>query len=122
MKQRYSFLFVFFIIATFITPPIQAQNNSNQSNVNLFRPPDVPTPNRYRSSNGAPGPAYWQNSASYDIEVTLYPEDHRIEGSETIIYTNNSPENLEYLWLQLDQNLFKPTSIGARITDLSQRF
>lgn len=65
----------------------------------------LPTPNSYRSSSGAPGPAYWQQRADYDISVTLDDNKQIITGKETITYYNNAPEPLTYLWLQLDQNI-----------------
>lgn len=67
----------------------------------------------YRSAAGKPGPAYWQNKSDYSIEVTLNTETKTIEGKELITYTNNSPDELEFLWLQLDQNLFTNTSRGT---------
>lgn len=60
------------------------------------------TPTDTRLATGAPGPAYWQQRADYDIAVTLDDEEQRIEGRETITYHNNSPHALPYLWLQLD--------------------
>ncbi len=65
----------------------------------------LPTPNTYRSSSGAPGVAYWQQKADYVIDAELNDENHSITGSETITYFNNAPEDLKYLWLQLDQNI-----------------
>jgi Peptidase family M1 domain len=69
-----------------------------------------PTGNPYRSAIGAPGPMYWQNSANYLIHATLSEKDTSVSGDVTITYTNNSPDKLEYLWLQLDQNIFDPAS------------
>ena len=68
-----------------------------------------------RSASGKPGPNYWQNRADYLIKASLAEaaEDTTISGEVVITYTNNSPDNLDYLWLQLDQNLFKPDSRGA---------
>lgn len=68
-----------------------------------------------RSASGKPGPDYWQNRADYLIKASLTEaaEDTTISGEVAITYTNNSPDNLDYLWLQLDQNLFKPDSRGA---------
>ena len=63
------------------------------------------SPNIYRTASGAPGHEYWQQQADYDIEITLDDETQSIEGSETITYTNNSPDVLTYLWVQLDQNV-----------------
>ncbi len=62
------------------------------------------TPNQYRSASGAPGPAYYQQQADYKMTLTLNDALSQIYGEETITYTNNSPDNLEYLWVQLDQN------------------
>lgn len=65
----------------------------------------LPTPNEYRSGSGAPGPKYWQQQADYVINAELNDENQSITGSEVITYTNNSPDALKYLWLQLDQNI-----------------
>ena len=65
----------------------------------------LPTPNEYRTGSGAPGPKYWQQKADYDIAVELHESSNSISGKETITYTNNSPDALKYLWLQLDQNV-----------------
>jgi hypothetical protein len=69
-------------------------------------PESLPTPNSYRSGSGAPGSNYWQQRADYVIDAEVNDETHLLTGKETITYYNNSPENLSYLWLQLDQNLF----------------
>ncbi|NND88846.1 MAG: M1 family metallopeptidase [Flavobacteriaceae bacterium] len=68
------------------------------------------TPNLYRSANGAPGPNYYQQQADYVMDITLDDKLARIYGEETITYTNNSPDPLEYLWVQLDQNVRASTS------------
>ncbi|AYN06430.1 M1 family metallopeptidase [Flavobacterium sp. 140616W15] len=65
------------------------------------------TPNMFRTASGAPGPAYYQQQADYKIDVELDDKNSKLTGSETIIYSNNSPDNLEYLWVQLDQNQAK---------------
>jgi hypothetical protein len=70
----------------------------------------LPTPNTYRTASGAPGHQYWQQKADYVISAELNDENQSISGSETITYTNNSPDALTYLWLQLDQNHFAKTS------------
>jgi hypothetical protein len=74
----------------------------------------LPTPSEARLASGAPGPQYWQQQVDYDIKVRLDDEHQRLEGSETISYTNRSPHTLTYLWLQLDQNRFKPDSLSVR--------
>lgn len=66
--------------------------------------------NGYRSANGLPGEHYWQNRADYSIHATLDTATKTISGTTTIGYTNNSPDTLEVLWLQLDQNLYKSAS------------
>ncbi|MBT8186504.1 MAG: M1 family metallopeptidase [Croceitalea sp.] len=63
------------------------------------------TPNSYRSASGAPGPAYYQQQADYRMDLELDDKNARIYGQETITYTNNSPDDLEFLWVQLDQNV-----------------
>lgn len=72
-----------------------------------------------RSASGKPGHAYWQNSADYFIKVSLDDKNKAISGNETITYTNNSPDDLEFLWLQVDQNLFKEDSRGNAIIPLN---
>ena len=62
------------------------------------------TPNVYRTASGAPGHMYWQQQANYVIDVELNDDNQSIKGSETVTYINNSPDQLTYLWLQLDQN------------------
>ncbi len=63
------------------------------------------TPNQYRSASGAPGPNYYQQQADYEMDIELNDEEKRLYGTETITYYNNSPDVLEYLWVQLDQNV-----------------
>jgi len=63
--------------------------------------------NEFRSSNGAPGPKYWQNRADYTLHATIDTVENTLKGTETISYTNNSPDNLSSLWLQLDQNTYR---------------
>lgn len=65
----------------------------------------LPTPNVYRAGSGAPGYEYWQQRADYKIKCELDDENQRLTGSEMITYYNNSPDVLEYLWVQLDQNM-----------------
>jgi len=73
---------------------------------------ELPTPNIYRSATGAPGPAYWQQDVDYVIDVALDEDNKRLIASESISYTNNSPESLNYLWVALDQNRFKDGSLA----------
>ena len=73
----------------------------------------LPTPNDYRTASGAPGHEYWQQRVDYVIDVTLDEKARRLTGAERITYHNNSPDELAYLWLQLDQNRFQPESHGV---------
>ena len=77
---------------------------------------ELPTPNEYRNAAGAPGHNYYQQKADYDIEVILDDKNQKITGEETITYANNSPDNLEYLWIQLDQNVRALDSDSKLIT------
>ncbi|MFN7791983.1 MAG: hypothetical protein ACK5NM_05485 [Cyclobacteriaceae bacterium] len=74
----------------------------------------LPTPNEYRSGSGSPGPKYWQQQADYDMAVELNDVNQSITGKETITYTNNSPDVLKYLWVQLDQNILDKESNTAK--------
>jgi hypothetical protein len=76
---------------------------------------ELPTPNVYRTASGAPGHEYYQQRADYDMSITLDDETQRIYGEETITYTNNSPDELRYLWVQLDQNMRAQNSTTQQI-------
>ena len=82
------------------------QNNPGSNHGNKFEQLGtiLPTPNEYRTASGAPGPKYWQQRCDYDIKCELDEKNLRLTGSETITYYNNSPNELTYLWLQLDEN------------------
>jgi Peptidase family M1 domain len=74
-----------------------------------FAPLQLPDPvNAYRAANGSPGPAYWQNRADYVLHATLDPQHQLLSGREIIAYTNNSPQALDCLWVQLEQNTYRP--------------
>ncbi len=81
-------------------------------NENKFRQmyDEMATPNMFRTASGAPGPAYYQQQANYKMDIVLDDTNKKIYGNETITYINNAPEPLEYLWLQLDQNMRAPDS------------
>jgi hypothetical protein len=68
--------------------------------------------NEYRAASGEPGPKYWQNRADYQLSATLNEDRNEITGTEILTYTNNSPQKLDFIWMQLDQNLYKPDSRG----------
>ncbi|HEY0198547.1 MAG TPA: M1 family metallopeptidase [Rhodanobacter sp.] len=71
------------------------------------------SPTAYRSASGKPGPLFWQNRADYRIKATLDPATRKLSGSETITYTNHSPDALDVLWLQVEQNRYRKDARGA---------
>ncbi len=81
----------------------------------------LPTPNEYRTGSGSPGPKYWQQQADYDIAAELNDDKQSLTGAETITYTNNSPDVLKYLWMQLDQNIFDKENNTAKSSTSSVR-
>ncbi|MBS1729381.1 MAG: M1 family metallopeptidase [Bacteroidetes bacterium] len=105
MKKQYMLCA---LILTLASPSFSQdiQNNPQSNHGNKFEQLGtiLPTPNVYRTASGAPGPSYWQQRADYDINCTLDEKNLRLTGSETITYYNNSPDDLTYLWLQLDEN------------------
>jgi hypothetical protein len=92
-----------------------AATRAGVADTSPFRPLVLPTPNAYRTGSGMPGPAYWQQRADYDIRASLDTSTHTVRGEETIRYTNNSPDTLRYVWLQLDQNTSGPNSRMANV-------
>src|SRR5271163_4995145 len=73
-----------------------------------FAPLTLPDPvNTYRSSNGAPGPAYWQNEADYEMHADLDTKAKVLHNDEVITYTNNSPDALPSVWIHMDQNIYR---------------
>jgi hypothetical protein len=88
----------------------------------IFSPAPLPPANDVRRANGSPGRSYWQQRADYTIRVTLDTAARRISGTESIRYTNNSPDTLRFVWMQLDQNLFRPGSTGSLLFPSGSRF
>jgi hypothetical protein len=81
----------------------------------------LPTPTDTRTASGAPGQAYWQQRADYKIRAQLDEAKRAITGSETVTYHNNSPDTLHYLWVQLDQNMFRADSDNRNISSYPSR-
>ena len=115
MKQIF-----FFLSAVLLPFIVSGQNGYNQNQFQQLGE-ILPTPNNYRTASGAPGHEYWQQKVNYDMRITLDDENQSLSGSETITYVNNSPDALPYLWLQLDQNLFKPNSDSYLTTTASDK-
>lgn len=110
------------LLAIGLPAPSGAQAPATPPAGAVFAPLDLPTPTPYRLASGEPGPAYWQQRADYSIRATLDPDLHRLTGTVVITYTNNAPDSLGALWLQLDQNLFRPGSRGATLQQGESRW
>ncbi|MDB4432526.1 hypothetical protein N9147_04540, partial [Akkermansiaceae bacterium] len=76
-----------------------------------------PTPTESRIASGAPGPKYWQQRADYDLKVTLTEKKNLLTGNGRIVYHNQSPHALKYIWMQLDRNKFTPGSMGHQSSE-----
>jgi len=103
--KRYNILPLFAMLFSLAITAQETQ--SGHTNNNKFKQlyDEFATPNMFRTASGAPGPAYYQQQADYKMDITLDDANAKISGFETITYTNNSPDQLTYLWLQLDQNM-----------------
>ena len=103
--------FLMFVIAGVNAQEQQQESQKPQghTNQNKFRQlyQEFRDPSMYRTASGAPGEAYYQNEADYKMDIVLDDENTRLSGEETITYHNNSKNKLEYLWMQLDQNIRK---------------
>ena len=110
------FLGCFLVVAAFAQTSketSQSKYNNHEAFDPLFYPPSA---NDYRTGSGEPGPKYWQNRADYKINCTLDTGLHRVTGEVEIIYSNNSPSNLKFLWLQVDQNIYRNDSRASATT------
>ena len=103
-------------LAPAATPaPVNSPANPYDPRI-TFAPLTLPEPvNAYRSGNGAPGPNYWQNEASYELHAKLDTQSKELQATEIISYTNNSPDVLPSLWVQLEQNLYRKDSRGQAL-------
>lgn len=112
--------FVLLLAALFLAAPASAQSvqQTKGDYQDKFRQLDevLPDPNTYRNASGAPGHEYWQQKVDYRIAATLDEPKRRLTARGTVRYTNNSPDTLPWLWMQLDQNIFKRDSM-AELTD-----
>ena len=102
-----TFLLCLTVTLGFTQQEIKKEREPGHSNQSKFKQlyEEFATPNTYRSASGTPGPDYYQQQADYKIDLKLDDKNAKIYGEETITYFNNSPDDLEYLWLQLDQNV-----------------
>ena len=113
--------FVLFVAALLFAVPAAAQGvqQTKGNYEDKFRQLDevLPDPSATRNASGAPGHQYWQQKVDYKITATLDESKRRLTARATVRYTNNSPDALPWLWMQLDQNIFKRDSM-AELTDV----
>src|SRR5690242_15806584 len=97
------------LLASLLFPALSFSQLPQPNDQQLFAPGFLAgSSNEYRSANGAPGPKYWQNRADYTIDAILDTAHQQLKASETIYYSNKSPDALSCVWLQLEQNTYKP--------------
>jgi hypothetical protein len=96
---------------------LEAQQ-ATETNIERFRDISYRQGTPFRTAMGTPGPSYWQNGADYNIEAELNDVEHTITGKVTITYKNNSPHALDFVWLHLEQNRFRPDSRGTLTTPI----
>src|SRR6476620_9604342 len=92
------------------------------ADTSMSAPIALPAPNAYRLGSGSPGPKYWQNRADYDLEATLDTAKTTLQGKLRLRYTNNSPDTLRFIWMQMEQNAFKDKSLNSFIFPQESRF
>ncbi|MFC7525297.1 M1 family metallopeptidase [Parapedobacter sp. GCM10030251] len=121
MKPSYLRFFVFAACMAVFSAYAQYQNNPGSNHGNKFEQLGtlLSDPNVYRTASGAPGHQYWQQRADYVIDVEVDDDNQRVIGSETITYTNNSPDPLSYLWIQLDENEHKADAESKKFDESS---
>ncbi len=116
MKKSISIAFLFFASLTAFAQEVKKEEVKKEpqghTDINKFSQmyAEMATPNMFRTASGAPGPAYYQQRADYKINLELDDKLSRMYGSETVTYYNNAPESLDYLWVQLDQNIARRDS------------
>tara|TARA_R110002050_G_scaffold61769_3_gene136393 strand:+ start:607 stop:2907 length:2301 start_codon:yes stop_codon:yes gene_type:complete len=112
MKHVFASLLFLCAAVSVAQEEVKNEREPGHLNQNKFKQlyEEFATPNTYRSASGAPGPDYYQQQADYKMDIELDDKNAKIYGSETITYTNNSPDDLSFLWLQLDQNVRSKTS------------
>ena len=109
MKYKVSFFAFLFIFsgALIAQDNEESKTQAGHKNTNNFKQlyEEFATPNRFRTASGAPGVDYYQQQVDYVMDIELDDANKKLYGKETITYTNNSPDELSYLWVQLDQNI-----------------
>ena len=103
-KRIFLTLFICISVINLFAQDIRNNPGSNHGNRFEQLGTILPTPNEYRTASGAPGPKYWQERCDYNIVCELDESNRKLSGKETLTFYNNSPDALDYLWLQLDEN------------------
>jgi len=110
--------YIIILLICLFSLSLAAQDNTNQSKFKQLHY-ELPTPNSYRTASGAPGHEYWQQKADFDMKIRIDDDTARLYGEESITYYNNSPDQLTYLWMQLDQNVRSPESATHAVSSNS---
>jgi hypothetical protein len=116
------------LLALLTALPLGAQqappkfDKTGVGDTSIFAPLVLGSPSAVRNGSGAPGPRYWQNRADYDLRATLDTAAKSVSGEMTLRYTNNSPDTLTFVWLQTEQNAFRPNSLNSYIFPQNSRF
>ncbi|MES2179419.1 MAG: M1 family metallopeptidase [Gemmatimonadota bacterium] len=97
-------------------------DNTGVGDTSVFAPLELPAGNLVRTASGAPGSKYWQNRADYDLKASLDTGSKTLTGQLKLKYTNNSPDTLRFIWLQMEQNAFKDKSLNSYIFPQESRF
>jgi len=113
--------FLMALLAVFALGQLHAQDEEQWQRKFEQLGSELPTPNEYRTGSGAPGEKYWQQRADYVIEAEINDETQVLSGKETITYYNNSPHPLNYLWVQLDQNVREPGTNTLKVQQTAIR-
>ena len=116
--MKKTFLFTAALVLSVMQAWAQPQVNPWNDKFRQLGPDELATPNTYRTASGAPGAEYWQQQVDYKMKIRLDDDNQKIFGEEVITYHNNSPDELYYLWIQLDQNLFSKESNTAKIEQM----
>lgn len=102
--------------------PLPTFDRTGVPDTSIFAPLQLPPGNIYRSGSGVPGPHYFQQIASYDLHGTLDAAAKSLHGEMTLHYTNNAPDTLRFIWMQVEQNAFKGGSLNSYVFPAESRF
>jgi hypothetical protein len=101
---------------------VYVTDSTGVGDTSMFAPLNLPAGNEFRSGAGVPGPKYWEQRVDYELHGTLDTTAKSVRGQETIHYTNNSPDTLKFIWVQVEQNAFKSGSLNSYVFPANSRF